>query len=425
MKPLEFLRSAAVETLLQRASESTAIPVSIHYVTPDHEGPKVAGCGACAMCAHVATLPQGRRACGQSRTIAARAALKRDRAETFLCHLRFFCVAIPVLDAGATGFVLTVGPFCPSEAPEMLEHDVRAGLIALGAEPDEPLPATLSDVVITPAIAPARFAQWLRDLIAAEWSAACAREIAPEPETLPPPSTAGVDQLPQLDPFQARAIAVALRAVDSARARSIVTLQLHEANAGVETRREAVWRARSVSLVFAVLEACASAGMDTKRAWTKADALLESLAQCDAERDYVDAVMEVLNRIVRASRTKDLARAAKKDTTKGATDIARITGIVRANMAEGIALASVAHELGVHPTAITHRLQRSFGMSFSQYVARMRLDAAKDLLKRTNLSVADIARRVGINDASNLGKLFRRFEHLTPVEYRERFGRAR
>jgi len=70
-------------------------------------------------------------------------------------------------------------------------------------------------------------------------------------------------------------------------------------------------------------------------------------------------------------------------------------------------------------------LRRKFGMSFSEYVNRLRIDRAKDLLRRTQLNATQIAQRLGISDQSNFGKLFKRFEGITPLEYRERFGKNR
>jgi len=50
---------------------------------------------------------------------------------------------------------------------------------------------------------------------------------------------------------------------------------------------------------------------------------------------------------------------------------------------------------------------------------------AKELLRRTKLSVGEVARRVGIGDPSNFNKLFRKFETVPPVEYRKRYGGKR
>ena len=88
-----------------------------------------------------------------------------------------------------------------------------------------------------------------------------------------------------------------------------------------------------------------------------------------------------------------------------------------------VTLAEVARQLGEHPTTLTHRLQRKFEMSFSEYVGRLRVDKAKELLRKTRLGAGEVARRVGTSDPSNFSKLFRKYEGMSPSEYRQRFGR--
>jgi transcriptional regulator GlxA family with amidase domain len=112
-------------------------------------------------------------------------------------------------------------------------------------------------------------------------------------------------------------------------------------------------------------------------------------------------------------------RAARKPLDDN--QIAEINRLVASRLEEGITLNEVAQRLGVHPTAVTHRLQRNFGISYSEYVGRLRVDKAKDLLRRTKLGAGAIARRVGIGDTSNFSKLFRKYEGVSPGEYRNRF----
>ena len=70
--------------------------------------------------------------------------------------------------------------------------------------------------------------------------------------------------------------------------------------------------------------------------------------------------------------------------------------------------------------------QRNFGRRFKsatkmtpvQYLQAKRLDAAKELLQSSNLSIKEIAYRVGYLDVSYFTKLFKDLSSITPKEYR-------
>ena len=59
------------------------------------------------------------------------------------------------------------------------------------------------------------------------------------------------------------------------------------------------------------------------------------------------------------------------------------------------------------------------GESFQAYVQTLRMRRAADLLRSTNLSVGDIATRVGYNDTSRFGVHFRRSQGSSPSRWRE------
>ena len=61
------------------------------------------------------------------------------------------------------------------------------------------------------------------------------------------------------------------------------------------------------------------------------------------------------------------------------------------------------------------------GATFSDNIRNLRIANVKKLLESTNLTVADIAEKVGYYDASNLRHEFKKYCGMTPKEYRDRF----
>ena len=60
------------------------------------------------------------------------------------------------------------------------------------------------------------------------------------------------------------------------------------------------------------------------------------------------------------------------------------------------------------------------GFSPYEYLLNERLTQGKTLLQNTRLSVEEIAQRVGFNSASHFIRMFRKYEGLTPLQFRKR-----
>ena len=65
------------------------------------------------------------------------------------------------------------------------------------------------------------------------------------------------------------------------------------------------------------------------------------------------------------------------------------------------------------------RFKQSMGVSPHQYLIGRRVERAKQLLKSSDLAIADIALQCGFNSQSHLGKSFRELTGVTPSRYRK------
>jgi len=405
-----FYRSRNALRLLERAADCTAAPVAVHYMAEEGERVCVSSVGQCAACAYVNAFPEGKAACRASRARAMTLSLRNQKPEPFRCHLGFSCVAAPLSDKGETGFVLVAGPFTPSEAPYERERDVFDGLHALGEDIDD-LPFPLDDVALAPAKAVPAMTGWAAEHLRALQDEA-QDEAQDEPDQAGPahsPSrpVRSHHRLPQSGPYQASDVAAALAAGSVTQARTLVRAALTE---GAD--RFSATRARAIGMVAATVEAAENAGLETGGAWTAFDEQYESMRNADTPRDLENAAMAVLKRL--AHRT---AAQPQPDPS-----LAALNEMLAPRIHERVLLKDIAAAMGVHPTAITHRLKRKFGMTFTEYVGRLRIDEAKRLLRTTQLTVRQCARRVGINDPANFTRLFRKYENMTPLEYRKKYG---
>jgi transcriptional regulator GlxA family with amidase domain len=84
-----------------------------------------------------------------------------------------------------------------------------------------------------------------------------------------------------------------------------------------------------------------------------------------------------------------------------------------------ISLQDMAPALGVSPRTLHRRFRQATGMSPQAYLNALRMNAARDLLRRSNLGIAEIAWQLGLQDASYFSQLFRHSNGVTPGQYRE------
>lgn len=415
MNPAAALRSEAAAHILERLGRGLDTAIAVRWYGDGREGPVIAAREADPAVAKWYGDPATEAAVSLARLETALQCVRLGTARSFLdlFGLAHACAAFG--GPSDKGFCLVAGPFCPLEGIEALETDIRAGMARQGLDGE--------DDAVTTALTALPFVPIETGLLLAEWAAeALDRLLAAhaeggahpgdEPPGLPHVPAPWEPATPKAAPYDADMLGTALAAGDSARLRALLRAEAAETEGRVRVRQRAA-RARVLATLAAGLEAAERAGLSTTTAWSRMpQALAEVQGGADAEV-WVNAAMRVFGAIARKK-----PRQPRPDPT-----VAVLDAWLETHLPEGVSLGTAAAALGEHPTAITHRLQRKFGLSFSQYVNRLRLDRAKTLLRTTKLPLAAVAARVGVGDPSNLGRIFRTYERMSPGEYRKRFGK--
>ncbi len=86
---------------------------------------------------------------------------------------------------------------------------------------------------------------------------------------------------------------------------------------------------------------------------------------------------------------------------------------------DDISICSLADELAISKNYLIKRFKAETGQTPGQYLTQYRLKRAAMLLAEHELSVQDIANAVGIPDANYFTKLFKKYYHMTPIQYRK------
>jgi two-component system response regulator YesN len=83
-----------------------------------------------------------------------------------------------------------------------------------------------------------------------------------------------------------------------------------------------------------------------------------------------------------------------------------------------LTLSKVADAVFVSEYYLSHLFRKEMNTTFSDYICRVRIDRAKELLKNVPLAqIKEISEKVGFNDANYFAKIFKKLTGVTPREY--------
>lgn len=91
---------------------------------------------------------------------------------------------------------------------------------------------------------------------------------------------------------------------------------------------------------------------------------------------------------------------------------------VKDHLNEPLTVKQISRTVSVSPSHFSRMFKRQTGSSPYEYVIKMRIDAAKRLLKNSNLSVAEIAAETGFNSQSNFIYTFHEKVGISPNQFR-------
>ena len=83
-----------------------------------------------------------------------------------------------------------------------------------------------------------------------------------------------------------------------------------------------------------------------------------------------------------------------------------------------IRLEQLSKHTGLNSRTLSRRFKQATGHSPMMYLRQIRLDQARDLLKNTDLCIAEIAMQTGYSDTDYFSRLFKRQYQLSPSDFR-------
>lgn len=92
---------------------------------------------------------------------------------------------------------------------------------------------------------------------------------------------------------------------------------------------------------------------------------------------------------------------------------------IRDHYTEDISLTSLAAKYNISMGHLSKMIKEQLQINFSDYIASLRIQRAKELLRDESISIQEIAEIVGYNDYFYFTKVFKKVEGISPSKYRK------
>lgn len=91
---------------------------------------------------------------------------------------------------------------------------------------------------------------------------------------------------------------------------------------------------------------------------------------------------------------------------------------VAAHYGQKLTLREVAGAVHLSKNYFSFLFRTQTGLTFTQYVNRLRVEKSKEYLRCTSLPIVEVMLRVGFEDQSYFSKVFKQNTRLSPGQYR-------
>lgn len=119
------------------------------------------------------------------------------------------------------------------------------------------------------------------------------------------------------------------------------------------------------------------------------------------------------------ARTWDAVREAGGLRRGPGPEIMKALEIIAAEYGQENSLIAIAERVGLSPAYFSALFKKEMKVNYVEYLNRVRIERAKELLLKTDESVSEVSDRTGFKDNTYFSRVFRRMTGESPGEYRK------
>lgn len=94
---------------------------------------------------------------------------------------------------------------------------------------------------------------------------------------------------------------------------------------------------------------------------------------------------------------------------------------IKDNVTRDVTLRELSDHIGISQQHMCRIFREHLNVHYTEYVTRIRLNMAMDMILNTDTPMAEIAKKCGFRSASYFSTVFGKYENMTPNNYRKRY----
>lgn len=127
-------------------------------------------------------------------------------------------------------------------------------------------------------------------------------------------------------------------------------------------------------------------------------------------------LLRTLAAVLIADSVRQLQNAGQRQSVYGEAALA----YMKENLANSLTLKDIAEHLGYSESRTFMLIKEYAGQSPVDFLLRLRIQAAEEMLTTSPCSISDVAFTCGFNSSQYFSRIFRKYTGSTPTDYRRK-----
>lgn len=169
-------------------------------------------------------------------------------------------------------------------------------------------------------------------------------------------------------------------------------------------------KARILDLASLTSRAAVEGGVDADQAIQTLNAFNQKIEQIERLEEYLHGLQEIVDNFLEGI----FIMADKKHLSL----VKNARTYILQNYASPLTIKDVADALFISPSYLSRLFRKELNCTFNDYLTRVRVEKAVELMKKPELSVEQVSKAVGYLCQSYFARIFRKYIGVTPLTYK-------